>query len=164
MKRYIQLYILQVIFLIPSSHFTCFRKVKCTQNVIITLRLYSSVFILSIFYIACSVTKSCLTLGNPMDCIPQGSSVHGIFQARVGCHILLQGIFFTQRLNPHFLCHLQWQGQILYHWATWAKSENTTTPHHFSNKIQRKRLIPWTIFYVSLFYRRSGRRRITNNN
>ena len=27
--------------------------------------------------------QSCLTLSNPMDCSPPGSSVHGIFQARV---------------------------------------------------------------------------------
>ena len=31
----------------------------------------------------CSVTQSCLTLCNPMDCSPPGSSVHGIFQARI---------------------------------------------------------------------------------
>ena len=29
------------------------------------------------------VAQSCLTLSNPMDCSPSGSSVHGIFQARV---------------------------------------------------------------------------------
>ena len=29
------------------------------------------------------VTQSCLTLINPMDCSPPGSSSHGIFQARV---------------------------------------------------------------------------------
>ena len=29
------------------------------------------------------VTQSCPTLHNPMDCSPPGSSVHGIFQARV---------------------------------------------------------------------------------
>jgi len=29
------------------------------------------------------VAQSCLTLRNPMDCGPPGSSVHGIFQARV---------------------------------------------------------------------------------
>ena len=29
------------------------------------------------------VAQSCLTLGDPMDCSPPGSSVHGIFQARV---------------------------------------------------------------------------------
>ena len=36
------------------------------------------------------VTQSCLALSDPMDCSPPGSSVHGIFQARVGCHCLLQ--------------------------------------------------------------------------
>ena len=29
------------------------------------------------------VAQSCLTLSDPMDCSPSGSSVHGIFQARV---------------------------------------------------------------------------------
>ena len=29
------------------------------------------------------VAQSCLTLGDPMDCSLPGSSVHGIFQARV---------------------------------------------------------------------------------
>ena len=29
------------------------------------------------------VTQSCPTVSNPMDCSPPGSSVHGIFQARV---------------------------------------------------------------------------------
>ena len=29
------------------------------------------------------VSQSCLTLSDPMDCSPLGSSVHGIFQARV---------------------------------------------------------------------------------
>ena len=29
------------------------------------------------------VTQSCLTLRNPMDCSPPGSSVHGILQARI---------------------------------------------------------------------------------
>ena len=31
---------------------------------------------------ACAVTQSCPTLCNPMDCRPQGSSIHGIFLAR----------------------------------------------------------------------------------
>ena len=29
------------------------------------------------------VGQSCLTLSDPMDCSPPGSSIHGIFQARV---------------------------------------------------------------------------------
>jgi len=29
------------------------------------------------------VSQSCPTLSDPMDCSPPGSSVHGVFQARV---------------------------------------------------------------------------------
>ena len=29
------------------------------------------------------VAQSCLTLSDPMDCSPPGSSVHGVLQARV---------------------------------------------------------------------------------
>ena len=37
-----------------------------------------------IVYFGCVlVTQPCLTLCNPMDCSPPGSSVHGIFQARL---------------------------------------------------------------------------------
>jgi len=44
-----------------------------------------------------SVTQSCLTLCNPIDCSPPGSSVYGLLQAtEVGCHFLLQWIFPTQ--------------------------------------------------------------------
>ena len=32
---------------------------------------------------ACLVTQPCLTLRNPMDCSPPGSSLHGILQARI---------------------------------------------------------------------------------
>ena len=31
----------------------------------------------------CSVAESCLTLCDPVDCSLQGSSVHGILQARI---------------------------------------------------------------------------------
>ena len=43
------------------------------------------------------------TLCDPMDCSPQGSSVHGDSlskNTRVGCHALLQRIFPTQGSNP----------------------------------------------------------------
>ena len=52
--------------------------------------------------------QSCLTLGNPMDCSPPGSSVHGISQARILEWVAL-GIFSTQGSNPHLLCLLHWQ-------------------------------------------------------
>ena len=40
------------------------------------------------------ITQSCLTLCDPMDCSPPGSSVHGIFQARILEWI---AIFFSRR-------------------------------------------------------------------
>ena len=46
----------------------------------------------------CSVTQSCLTLRDPTDCSPPGSSVHGIFPGKntgQGGHFLLQTIFPT---------------------------------------------------------------------
>ena len=53
--------------------------------------------------------QSCLTLFDPMDCSPPGSSVRGDFPGKntgVGYHSLLQGIFPTQGSNP---CFLHWQ-------------------------------------------------------
>ena len=37
----------------------------------------------SICAVLCLVVQSCLTLCNPMDCSPPGSSVHGIRQAKI---------------------------------------------------------------------------------
>ena len=67
---------------------------------------------------ACSVTQSCLTLFDPMDHSPPGSSIHLILQTRSLDWVampLSNGIFPTQGLNLQFL---HWQ-QILYHWAFW---------------------------------------------
>ena len=50
------------------------------------------------------VTQSCLTLCDPMDCSPPGSSVHGKSKnTGVDCHSLLQGIFPTHGLNVGLL-------------------------------------------------------------
>ena len=49
------------------------------------------------------VAQSCLTLCDPIDCSLSGSSVHGIFQARVLEWIAIsfsRGIFPTQESNP----------------------------------------------------------------
>ena len=35
------------------------------------------------FLVCCLVTQSCSALSDPMDCSPPGSSVHGVFQARI---------------------------------------------------------------------------------
>ena len=46
----------------------------------------------------------------------------------MGCHLLLQGIFLTQRLNPHLL-HCR---QILYPLSPWGSSVNTMELLQFS--------------------------------
>ena len=64
--------------------------------------------------VLCWVGRSCLTLCEPLDCSPPGSSVHGDSPGKntgVDCHALLQGIFPTQGLNPGFPQYRQ----ILYH-------------------------------------------------
>ena len=55
------------------------------------------------FVLCCA--QSCLTLCDPLDCSPPGSSVPGILTG-AGCHLLLQGIFPTQGSNPGLL---HWQ-------------------------------------------------------
>ena len=60
------------------------------------------------------VAQLCLTLCNPMDCSLPGSSVHGIFQARIlewAAIPFSRGIFLIQGSNPGLL---RWS-QILYH-------------------------------------------------
>ena len=56
----------------------------------------------------CSVTWSCPTLCDPMDCSAQGSCSRDFpgKKTRMGCHFLLQGVFPTQGLN---LSLLHWQ-------------------------------------------------------
>ena len=58
------------------------------------------------------VAQLCLTLCYPVDCSPPGSSLHGIFQARIlewVAIFLLQGILPTQGLNPCLLHLPHWQ-------------------------------------------------------
>ena len=66
------------------------------------------------YAVLCWVSQSCLTLCDPVDYSPSGSSVPGDSPGKntaVGCHALLQGIFPTQRLNPG-LPHCR---RLLYH-------------------------------------------------
>ena len=46
------------------------------------------------------VSQSCLTLSDPMDCSLPGSSIHGIFQARV---LEWGAIAFSRRSNQSIL-------------------------------------------------------------
>ena len=72
--------------------------------------------------VLCLVAQSCLTISDPMDCSPPGSSVCRDSPGKnpgVGCQVLLQGIFPAQELNQGLL-HCRW---ILY------QLSNQGSPH-----------------------------------
>ena len=86
----------------------------------------------------CLVTQSCLTLCDPMDCGPPGSSVQWDSPGRntgVGCHALLQGIFPNQGSNPglphcrRILYHLSHQGSPwILEWVAYPSSGGLPDP------------------------------------
>ena len=70
------------------------------------------------------IAQSCLSLCDPMDCSPPGSSAHGNSPGKntgVGSHSFLQGIWLTQGLSSGLL-HC---GQIFTFWATREALQST---------------------------------------
>src|SRR5574341_1868764 len=61
------------------------------------------------------VAKSCLSLCNPVDCSPPGSSVHAILQARILEWVAMPFSRGSscQALNLHLLHLLHWQAGFL---------------------------------------------------
>ena len=97
------------------------------------------VFMLSL---CCAVLsrQSCLTLYDPVNCSPPGSSVHGDSPAKNtggGCHAPLQGIFPTQGLYPALphcrqtLRHLSHQGSPrILEWVAYPFSRGCSQPRN----------------------------------
>ena len=84
----------------------------------------------------CLVAQPCPTLSNPVGC-----SVHRILQVNtgLGCHVLLQGIFPTQGLNPgllhcrQILYHLSHQGSPrILEWVAYSFSSGSSWPRNRS--------------------------------
>ena len=83
------------------------------------------------------VTQSYLTLSDPMDCSPPGSSVHGIFQARVlewGAALVM-----SNSLQPYIDCsppgsslHGILQARIL-EWVAMASSRGSSQPRDWTH-------------------------------
>ena len=85
-------------------------------------RLYSK-YIVCVCVCVCSVAQSYLTLCDPMDGSPPGSTVHGIFQARTLEQVAVSYSrkFFWPRNQTCVSCICRW---ILYLWATWVAPLN----------------------------------------
>ena len=87
---------------LPGSPLTSFRSLLTTDS-------FPEAFLSHLIKVASTLVlcyaqwlQSCLTLDDPMDYSPPGSSVHGDSPDKntgVGCHSLLQGVFQTQRSN-----------------------------------------------------------------
>ena len=78
----------------------------------------------------CFISQSCPTLHDPMDCSLLGSSIHGIFQARIlECHALLQEIFPPQELNGGLL-HCR---RLLYHLSYIEEAKTFTKSYVISS-------------------------------
>ena len=70
----------------------------------------------------CSVTQTCLTLLDPMDCSLPGSSVDGIFPAKILDQVAISYSRVFSRPKDqtiHVSCVSCIGRGILYHWATW---------------------------------------------
>ena len=67
------------------------------------------------------VAQSCPAFCNPMDCSPQGSTIHGIFQARILEWVVIS--FSRGSSWPRDQTHVSSIScigrRVLYHWATW---------------------------------------------
>ena len=70
---------------------------------------------------AYSIAQSYMTLCDPMDCSPPGSSVHGTFHARILEWVAISS--FRRSSQPRDRTHISRVSfigrHILYHWATW---------------------------------------------
>ena len=66
----------------------------------------------------CSVTHSCPTVCNPMNCSPLGSNVHRILQAKI---LEWQAISFSRGSSqPRDLTDVSYiDRQVLHYWVTW---------------------------------------------
>ena len=83
---------------------------------------------------ACSVTQLCLTFCYPMDCNLPGSSVHGIFQARILAQVAIS--YSRGSSRPRDRTHISWVScisrQILFYWATWSPCYAYTSSYMYA--------------------------------
>ena len=85
---------------------------------------YFNMYFLKIWDVCVCVyahTQEWLTLCDPVDCSPPGSSVHGIFQARILEWVAISySMGCSQPRDQTCISSVSCIGrQILYHWATW---------------------------------------------
>ena len=78
-------------------------------------------------YTPVKLLQSCPTLCNPMECSPRGTSVHGIFQARIlECVAMPSSRGSSQSRDRIHICYVSYIGRwVLYHWRHLGSSQTT---------------------------------------
>ena len=93
----------------PKEYAKTFKNFFVGINVILLTSLQQGNDRIRFGKVACAHAQLCLTLCDPMDCSPPGSSVHGISQASILEWVAIsfsRGSLQTQGSNPHLL-HLK---------------------------------------------------------
>ena len=121
-------------------------------------------FCLQCMKVKSEVTQSCPTLSKAMNCSPPGSSIHGIFQARVlewGAIAFSEGWVFKPTFSllslssrvslvlcflPGGWCHLHIWGYWYFSWKSWFQLDPA---QHFTWCTWAYRIPKWNLLSVS---------------
>ena len=104
------------------------------------------------------VAQSCLTLSDPMDSSPPGSSIHGIFQARVlewGA-IAFSAVNCSHHLYPRSPEHIHLITRSLYLWSTSVLHLLTLGIYQYILSVSRVHLFKILHINVIQYLSRSG--------
>ena len=123
---------------------------KENETVYCFINSFSPLFLSYHWKVVCMCAKLlqlCLSLCDPMDCSPPGSSAHGILQARILEWIAMPSSLLTQGSNPCLLHLLHWQTS-----TTWEAHSRTIVQGNF---LGISHLKPYTLllaFISCLFF------------
>ena len=120
----------------------CYRYIKLNVITIkIICHLFSS-FLSKRKDCCCLVSKSWLTLWNPVDCSLPGSSVHGVSQARM---LEWTAVSYSRGSSwpRNGTCISCTGGYILYHWATWEVQKKECFHMHKKGRKKKRRIKEW---------------------
>ena len=91
-----------------------------------------------------SVTQSCLTLCDILDCSPQGASFLGVLQARMLEWVVISSSRESSRPRDrtHISCISCTGRQILYHCATWEAPHKQISNLSERQSLQKRLMVP----------------------
>ena len=96
-------------------------------------------------YLLSEVAQSCLTLCNPMECSPPGSSIHGILQARILEWVAISFSRGSSRPRDWTqVSHIA--GRSFNLWPTREAHYSLLHVNYFSIYLLQRKCFPWEVF------------------